>query len=45
MVSGSTGLAPLRALIVELGWLAVNPQVHLFVGKHYRYRFYDLRTL
>jgi NAD(P)H-flavin reductase len=45
MVAGSTGLAPLRALIMDLNRYAVNPRVHLFFGARYRCELYDLRTL
>jgi NAD(P)H-flavin reductase/hemoglobin-like flavoprotein len=45
MVAGSTGLAPLRALIMDLTRYAQNPRVHLFVGARYRCELYDLRTL
>ena len=45
MVAGSTGLAPLRALIMDLSRYAVNPRVHLFFGARYRCELYDLRTL
>ena len=45
MVAGSTGLAPLRALIMDLSRYGVNPRVHLFFGARYRCELYDLRTL
>ena len=45
MVAGSTGLAPLRALIMDLTRYAQNPRVHLFFGARYRCELYDLRTL
>ena len=45
MVAGSTGLAPLRALIMDLSRYAVNPRVHLFFGARYRCELYDLPTL
>ena len=45
MVAGSTGLAPLRALIMDLCRYAVNPRVHLFFGARYRCELYDLPTL
>ena len=32
MVAGSTGLAPLRAIIMDLCHVADNPRVHLFFG-------------
>ena len=45
MVAGSTGLAPLRALIMDLARYALNPRVHLFFGAKYPCELYDLRTL
>jgi len=45
MIAGSTGLAPLRALIMDLTRFAVNPRVHLFFGARYPCELYDLRTL
>ncbi len=45
MVAGSTGLAPLRALIMDLTQWGVNPRVHLFFGARYPCELYDLRTL
>lgn len=45
MVAGSTGLAPLRTLIMDLARFGVNPRVHLFFGARYPCELYDLRTL
>lgn len=45
MVAGSTGLAPLRTLIMDLTRFGVNPRVHLFFGGRYPCDLYDLRTL
>ena len=45
MVAGSTGLAPLRALIMDLTRWGVNPRVHLFFCGRYPCELYDLRTL
>ena len=45
MVAGSTGLAPLRALIMDLCRYGVNPRVHLFFGGRFPCDLYDLRTL
>ncbi|CAM2738255.1 FAD-binding oxidoreductase [Mycobacterium intermedium] len=45
MVAGSTGLSPLRALIMDLSRYAENPRVHLFYGARYRCELYDLQTL
>ena len=45
MVAGSTGLAPLRAIIMDMARSGVNPRVHLFFGARYPCELYDLRTL
>ncbi|HET9874671.1 MAG TPA: FAD-binding oxidoreductase [Mycobacterium sp.] len=45
MVAGSTGLAPLRAIIMDLTRWGVNPRVHLFFGGRYPCELYDLPTL
>jgi NAD(P)H-flavin reductase len=45
MVAGSTGLAPLRTLIMNLTRFGDNPRVHLFFGGRYPCDLYDLRTL
>jgi NAD(P)H-flavin reductase/hemoglobin-like flavoprotein len=45
MVAGSTGLAPLRALVMDLSRYADNPRVHLFFGARYLCELYDLPTL
>jgi NAD(P)H-flavin reductase/hemoglobin-like flavoprotein len=45
MVAGSTGLAPLRSLIMDLTRWAENPRVHLFFGARYPCELYDLQTL
>ena len=45
MVAGSTGLSPLRAIIMDMARYGVNPRVHLFFGARYPCELYDLRTL
>lgn len=45
MVAGSSGLAPLRALIMDMTLHGENPRVHLFFGGRYPCDLYDLRTL
>lgn len=45
MVAGSTGLAPLRTIIMDLCRYGVNPRVHVFFGARYPCELYDLRTL
>ncbi|BBY27720.1 FAD-binding oxidoreductase [Mycolicibacterium sediminis] len=45
MVAGSSGLTPLRTIIMDLQRFAVNPRVHLFYGATYPCDLYDLHTL
>ncbi|MCK0175537.1 FAD-binding oxidoreductase [Mycolicibacterium sp. F2034L] len=45
MVAGSTGLAPLRALIMDMTRFGDNPRVHLFFGGRFPCDLYDLKTL
>jgi NAD(P)H-flavin reductase/hemoglobin-like flavoprotein len=45
MVAGSTGLAPLRSIVMDLARWAENPRVHLFFGARYPCELYDLPTL
>jgi NAD(P)H-flavin reductase/hemoglobin-like flavoprotein len=45
MVAGSTGIAPLRSIVMDLTRWGVNPRVHLFFGARYPCELYDLPTL
>lgn len=45
LIAGSTGLAPLRALVMDMSRFAVNPRVHLFFGARYPSELYDLQAL
>jgi NAD(P)H-flavin reductase/hemoglobin-like flavoprotein len=45
MVAGSTGLAPLRSIVMDLTRWGVNPRVHIFFGARYPCELYDLPTL
>ena len=45
MVAGSTGLAPLKAIIDQLSRLAAPPRVHLFFGARTAEGLYDLPSL
>jgi NAD(P)H-flavin reductase/hemoglobin-like flavoprotein len=45
MVAGSTGLAPLRSILMDLSRYGTNPRVHLFFGARYPCELYDLPTL
>ena len=45
MVAGSTGLAPLRSIVMDLTRWGENPRVHMFFGGRYPCELYDLPTL
>jgi len=45
MVAGSTGIAPLRSIVMDLTRWGVNPRVHMFFGGRYPCELYDLPTL
>jgi NAD(P)H-flavin reductase/hemoglobin-like flavoprotein len=45
MVAGSTGLTPLRTLIMDMSRFGDNPRVHLFFGGRFPCDLYDLKTL
>ncbi|NEW48421.1 flavoprotein, partial [Nocardia cyriacigeorgica] len=45
MIAGGTGLAPMRAQILELARREVQPPTYLFVGGHHPCDLYDLDTL
>ena len=45
MVAGSTGLAPLRSIVMDLTRWGVNPRIHMFFGGRYPCELYDLPTL
>jgi NAD(P)H-flavin reductase/hemoglobin-like flavoprotein len=45
MVAGSTGLAPLRSIVMDLTRWGENPRVHMFFGARYPCELYDLQTL
>lgn len=45
MVAGGTGLAPLRALIIEMSKRADSPRTHIFYGMRYPGELYDLAVL
>ncbi len=45
MVAGSTGLAALRSIVMDLAQWGENPRVHLFFGGRYPCELYDLPTL
>ncbi|QBJ95942.1 flavoprotein [Rhodococcus sp. ABRD24] len=45
MIAGGTGLAPLRAQVMDMAQRGINPRVHLFVGGTYPCDLYDIETL
>ncbi|MEU9844061.1 globin domain-containing protein, partial [Actinomadura sp. NPDC048032] len=45
LVAGSTGLAPLKAILEQISRRAVPPRVHLFFGARSRDGLYDLEDL
>lgn len=45
MLAGSTGLAPLKAILEQISWRATPPRVHLFFGARTSYDLYDLAGL
>ncbi|WP_298445091.1 FAD-binding oxidoreductase [Gordonia sp. (in: high G+C Gram-positive bacteria)] len=45
MVAGGTGLAPLRALLLEMAQRTDSPPTHLFYGARYPGELYDLAVL
>ncbi|EON32603.1 oxidoreductase FAD/NAD(P)-binding domain protein [Gordonia terrae C-6] len=45
MVAGGTGLAPLRALLIEMSARADSPETHIFYGMRYPGELYDLTVL
>lgn len=45
MISGGTGIAPLRAQLMEMGQRGVNPRVHLFLAGHSPCDLYDVHNM
>ncbi|WP_305092695.1 globin domain-containing protein [Prescottella sp. R16] len=45
MIAGGTGLAPLRAQVMDMAHRGINPRVHLFVSGAYPCDLYDIETL
>lgn len=45
MVAGGTGLAPLRALLLDMAQRADSPSTHLFYGARFPGELYDLAVL
>lgn len=45
MIGSGTGVAPLRAELIEMGRRGTNPQVHFFVGGRYPCDLYDIQNM
>ena len=45
MIGCGTGIAPLRAQVMEMAQSGVNPHVHFFVGGHHPCDLYDMHTM
>ncbi|MBY6412658.1 flavoprotein [Rhodococcus sp. BP-252] len=45
MIAGGTGLAPLRAQIMDMARMSRNPRVHLFMSGIYPRDLYDAQTM
>ncbi len=45
MIGSGTGIAPLRAQVMEMAMRSNNPRVHMFVGGKYPCDLYDIETL
>lgn len=45
MIAGGSGLAPLRAILIQMSKRVANPQTHLFYGMRYPGELYDLPVL
>ncbi|MGV9414235.1 FAD-binding oxidoreductase [Nocardia sp. NPDC003693] len=45
MISSGTGIAPIRAQLIEMGRRGINPRVHLFMGGRYPCDLYDVENL
>jgi len=45
MIGSGTGIAPLRAQLIEMGRRGVNPRVHFFIGGRYPCDLYDVENM
>ncbi|MBO0852906.1 MAG: flavoprotein [Nocardia sp.] len=45
MIGSGTGIAPLRAQLIEMGRRGVNPRVHFFIGGRYPCDLYDVDNM
>ncbi|MBF6247061.1 flavoprotein, partial [Nocardia elegans] len=45
MIGAGTGIAPLRAQLIEMSQRGVNPRVHFFIGGRYPCDLYDVENM
>ncbi|QIS23241.1 FAD-binding oxidoreductase [Nocardia terpenica] len=45
MIGSGTGVAPLRAQLIEMGRRGMNPRVHFFIGGRYPCDLYDVENM
>lgn len=45
MIGSGTGIAPLRAQLIEMGRRGINPRVHFFIGGTYPCELYDVENM
>ncbi|WP_319943907.1 FAD-binding oxidoreductase [Nocardia aurantia] len=45
MIGSGTGIAPLRAQLIEMGRRGMNPRVHFFIGGRYPCDLYDVENM
>lgn len=45
MIGSGTGIAPLRAQLIEMSQRGINPRVHFFIGGHYPGDLYDVNNM
>ncbi|NEW58542.1 flavoprotein [Nocardia cyriacigeorgica] len=45
MIGSGTGIAPLRAQLIEMGQRGINPRVHFFIGGVYPCDLYDVENM
>ncbi|MEV4130298.1 FAD-binding oxidoreductase [Nocardia sp. NPDC049707] len=45
LIGAGTGIAPLRAQLIQMGQRGVNPRVHFFIGGRYPCDLYDVENM
>jgi NAD(P)H-flavin reductase/hemoglobin-like flavoprotein len=45
LIGSGTGVAPLRAQLIEMGRRGINPRVHFFIGGRYPCDLYDVENM